>query len=40
MADSQDSADEAQESSPVGEDADDVGSSADLLVEPLKGVIG
>ena len=36
----QDGADEADQRVAVGEDADDVGAPADLLVEPLLGVVG
>ena len=33
-------ADEADQGVAVGEDADDVGAAADLLVEPFLGVVG
>ena len=36
----QDRADEADEGVAVGEDPDDVGAAADLLVQPLLGVVG
>lgn len=36
----QDRADEPDDGVPVGEDADGVGATADLLVEPLSGVVG
>src|SRR4051812_50218041 len=36
----QDSADQADDGGPVGEDADHVGAAADLAVEPFVGVVG
>ena len=36
----QDRADESDQGVAVGEDADDVGAAADLLVQPLLGVVG
>jgi hypothetical protein len=35
----EDGADEADDRGSVGEDADDVGAAADLLVEPLERVV-
>jgi hypothetical protein len=36
----QDGADEADQGTPIGEDPDDVGAAANLLVEPFLGVVG
>ena len=36
----QDGADEARQGVAVGEDPDDVGAAADVLVEPFLGVVG
>ena len=36
----EDGSDEADDGGPVGKDADDVGSSANLAVESIVGVVG